>query len=153
MKLTYHSKLRLSQRTNVNRKNQKEFFRNALRKGKSWNELKEGKLKKYLQSKENHNCKVKVYRDYIFVYSKNNKILYTVYEVPDKVLEIKNKKTNIDKPVYMYNLDGKLIKKFESTNECAIYFNKNQEYIKYNLRKYDKIRKDKKWYRIRRLPL
>lgn len=61
-----------------------------------------------------------------------------------------NKKS---KPVYMYSLDDKLIKKFETTMDCADYFDKEPEYINHNLKYCDKIRKDGKWYRIRRIEL
>lgn len=57
------------------------------------------------------------------------------------------------KPVYMYDLDNKLIKKFETTYDCAEYFDKEPNYICHNIKYCDKIRKDGKWYRIRRSKL
>lgn len=55
------------------------------------------------------------------------------------------------KPVYMYDLEGNLIKCFTSTLECALYFDKDREYINHNIKYYKKIRKDGKWYKIRRM--
>lgn len=57
------------------------------------------------------------------------------------------------KPVYMYDLEKKLLRKFETTMECAEYFDKEPEYINHNLKYCDKIRKGGKWYRIRRIKL
>ena len=50
----------------------------------------------------------------------------------------------------MYDLEGNLIKEFKTTQDCADYFDKEREYINHNLKYYDKIRKDGKWYRISR---
>lgn len=57
---------------------------------------------------------------------------------------------NGGKPVYMYDLDGNFIRSFETTQECADYFEYEREYINHNLKYCDKIRKDDKWYRISR---
>lgn len=155
MKLTHHSKLRMFERANIDKRNQKQFFINALRKGKSWEHLKDSKLKEYMKNKENYKCKVKVYLGYLFFYSRNNKTLYTIYKIPDELLK-KEEPMRINstaKTVYMYDLDNNLLKEFKTTMECAEYFNKLPEYINYNLKKYDKIRKDGKWYRIRRLKI
>ena len=54
------------------------------------------------------------------------------------------------KPVYLYDIEGNFIKKFETTNECAEYFNQDRDYINYNLAYYKKIKKDGKWYVISR---
>ena len=60
-------------------------------------------------------------------------------------------KRNGVKPVYMYDLEGNLIKEFESTRLCADYFEKEAEYINHSLKYYKKIRKDDKWYIIKRI--
>lgn len=80
MKLSKHSIERMEERTELDKGNFKEFYRNALRKGKSWEQLKDGELKQFLKSREFWNCKVKYYKGYIFVYSRNSKQLYTMYE-------------------------------------------------------------------------
>ena len=54
------------------------------------------------------------------------------------------------KPVYLLAVDGKFIRKFETTHECADYFDKDREYINHNLKCCKKIRKDNKWFLIRR---
>lgn len=86
MKLSQHSKERMRERSNIDKGNQKQFFRAALDKGKSPSVLKDGKLKEYLLARENQ-CKIKVYKGYIFIHSKNSKRLYTMYKIPD---ELKN---------------------------------------------------------------
>ena len=54
------------------------------------------------------------------------------------------------KPVYLYDLNMNLIKKFDSTHECADFFEKEREYINHNLKYCKKIRKDDKWFIIKR---
>ena len=53
-------------------------------------------------------------------------------------------------PVYMYDLEMNFIRKFETTQECAEYFGKERLYINHSLKYRAKIRKDGKWYIIRR---
>lgn len=53
------------------------------------------------------------------------------------------------KKVYLYK-DNELIKVFETTQECADYFDKELEYIYHNLKYCKKIRKDHEWYEIKR---
>lgn len=53
--------------------------------------------------------------------------------------------------VYMFDLDGKFIKKFNTTKECAEYFNVEPEYINHNLKYCKKIRyQNYKWFIISR---
>lgn len=87
MRLSRHSKLRMSERANINKRNQKEFYIGALRKGKSPNNIKNEKLKEFLYQLESTGCKTKVHKGYIFIHSKNGKTLYTMYEIPKKLLE------------------------------------------------------------------
>ena len=54
------------------------------------------------------------------------------------------------KPVYMYDTEGNFIRKFDTTSDCADYFYKDREYINHSLKYYKRIRKDGKWYVIRR---
>ena len=54
------------------------------------------------------------------------------------------------KPVYMYDTDNNFIRKFETTQECAEFFNKERAYINHSLKYRKKIRKDGKWYVIKR---
>lgn len=55
-----------------------------------------------------------------------------------------------EKSVYMYDTEGNFLRKFETTSECAEYFEKDREYINHSLKYCRKIRKDGKWYVIRR---
>ena len=57
---------------------------------------------------------------------------------------------NGSKPVYMFDMDGNLLKEFETTQDCADYFEKDRDYVNHNLKYYQKIRKDGVWYKIRR---
>lgn len=54
------------------------------------------------------------------------------------------------KPVYVYNVKGELLKEFETTKECAEYFEKDREYINHNLKYSKKIRKDGLWFVLSR---
>lgn len=95
MKLTLHSKVRIRERTNLNHKERNNLFRLALMKGKSIAEIKNEKIKQFLMSKKN--CKVKLYKDYVFIYSKNSHRLYTMYKLPEKLREEKDERRNKDK--------------------------------------------------------
>lgn len=83
MKLSQHSKLRMRQRTNFNHRERRSLFRDALTKGESPNNIKNEKVKNFLMSKKN--CGIKLYKGYVFIYSKHSKQLYTMYELPDKL--------------------------------------------------------------------
>lgn len=80
MKLSKHSIERMEERTKLDKGNFKEFYRSALKHGKHYKDLPYGELKRFLQSKTKWNCRAKYYKGYIFLYSKNNKQLYTMYE-------------------------------------------------------------------------
>ena len=67
MKLSKHSKIRMRQRTNLNHQERKGLFRKALDYGKSPSDINDEKLKKYLE-KTIKNCKVKLYKDYLFLF-------------------------------------------------------------------------------------
>lgn len=83
MKMSEHSKKRMRERTDYNHKERKLLFREALDKGKSPNDIKDEEIKKYLLSKPK--CKTKLYKGYVFIYSKNSKQLYTMYKLPEKL--------------------------------------------------------------------
>ena len=54
------------------------------------------------------------------------------------------------KPVYLFDIEGNFLKKFETTQDCADYFGKEREYINHNLCYCDKFRYNGKWYRLSR---
>lgn len=83
MKLSKHSQQRIKERADIEYKNQKNFYRSALDKGKSAGTLKDSDLKKCLLKIERKGCKAKYYKGYIFIHSKNNKTLYTMYKYSD----------------------------------------------------------------------
>ena len=84
MKVSNHAKLRIRERTDLNHHERKNLFKSALEKGKSPQDIKDERIRRYLESKQ-RKAKVKLYLDYVFVYSKNNKQLYTMYKLPAKV--------------------------------------------------------------------
>ena len=57
----------------------------------------------------------------------------------------------MNKKIELYDADMNYIKTFETTEECAEFFDKDTAYINHNLKYRDKIRKDGKWYKIRRI--
>lgn len=57
----------------------------------------------------------------------------------------------MNKKIELYDVDMNYIKTFETTEECAEFFDKDTAYINHNLKYRDKIRKDGKWYKIRRI--
>ena len=61
------------------------MFKDALHRGKNPQDIKDDRLRNYLMSKR-RNCYVKLYNNYVFIYSKTGKQLYTMYKVPDKYL-------------------------------------------------------------------
>lgn len=84
MKLSEHSKKRMRQRVNLNHKERLQLANDAIKYGKSGNDIspkKNKELREYLLSKPN--CKVKLYKGYVFIYSKNSCRLYTVYPLPE----------------------------------------------------------------------
>ena len=56
----------------------------------------------------------------------------------------------MNKKVFLYDLEGNLLKEFKTTQELADYLDYPREYIYFNLKYYDKIRFKGKWFRIRR---
>jgi len=83
MKLSHHAKLRMTERTGIPRKNQKQFYMSALKNGKSIGNMKECKLRNYMIQLESTGCKVKYYKGYMFIYSRNSHRLYTMYKVSE----------------------------------------------------------------------
>jgi len=55
------------------------------------------------------------------------------------------------KPVYVYDVDGNLVKEFKTTKECAEYFDKERDYINHNLKYYKKIRQNDVWFILKRV--
>lgn len=82
MKLSRHSKERMKERANV-MANQTAFFRNALDNGLSPEQVEDKVLKQRLKSREKYNSRVKFYKGWVFVYSKNSKQLYTMYKLEE----------------------------------------------------------------------
>lgn len=97
MKLSKHSKKRIKERTDIKKRSQTRFFRSALDQGISLNQAKMQDYDKvvidYLE-KVSKKASAKVYKGYTFIYSKNNKQLYTVYKSPKDIRELIEKRLN-----------------------------------------------------------
>lgn len=89
MKLSKHSKKRMRERTNFNHKERLILFKNALKHGGNWKNSKNEKLVKYLMNKETWKSQVKLYKGYVFIHSRNSKLLYTMYKLPDEFNDTK----------------------------------------------------------------
>ena len=89
MILSKHSKQRMSERASV-KTGKAKLFRAALKNGLSIGEAKNKGMSKtvicYL-AKLNKNQKAKIYKGYVFIYSKGNHKLYTMYECPKNIQE------------------------------------------------------------------
>ncbi len=84
MKLSNHSRQRLKQRGGIkNQKIQDNFFRNALKNGLTPEQVEDEQLRIRLKSREKYNSKVKYYKGWVFIYSKNSHQLYTTYKLED----------------------------------------------------------------------
>ena len=90
MKLSEHSKKRIKERANVyDKAGQKDLFRNALIKGKSIGEMNDCPTKEWLLNHipYKNKGKIKVYKNYVFIYSKNSHRLYTMYKLPEELIK------------------------------------------------------------------
>ena len=86
MKISKHAKNRMRERTDLNHKERLSLFRKALDNGKSVKQVKNLEVKQYLSGKQKVCSKVKLYQDYVFVYSKNAHRLYTMYRLPEELV-------------------------------------------------------------------
>lgn len=85
-KVSKHGRKRILERTGIKRNKERErLFKNALRNGKSKEEIEEEGIRKYVERVERRGrVRVKVYEGYVFLYSKNkkNKKMITMYKIP-----------------------------------------------------------------------
>ena len=81
-----HAFNRCKERFGLNKTNAKSMIRNAYLYGVAVSNLPEGKLKEYLKKREN-NKRIKVYKNKVFIFSKNSTGCITVYAVPDELLQ------------------------------------------------------------------
>ena len=104
-RLTSHGKKRISERINATSKTTLklkpyDLSRIAYMNGKSKDDF-EGKFKQYIESKSKKGRKVKIYSNYVYIYS--NKKLLTLFAVPDKYLPIQQyEKNNILNKIDLY---------------------------------------------------
>lgn len=83
---TSHVYQRAKERLNCDKSNAKLMIHNANIKGKTAHQLPDGTLKNYVLSKGTSK-RIKVYKDKIFVFSKNSTRCITVYPIPKEILE------------------------------------------------------------------
>jgi len=83
MKISKHAKERIKQRTSLDTQERRQIFRLALKHGKYISDIKNERIKRYLMSKRRFNNQVRLYKGYIFIYSKNKRQLYTMYKLPE----------------------------------------------------------------------
>ena len=83
MKLSKHAKIRIRQRTDLNHVERRNLFKMALTNGLSIRQIKNAKIRTYLMKKIQYNCRIKLYKGYVFIYSRNSKQLYTMYKLPE----------------------------------------------------------------------
>lgn len=85
---TQHGYYRLKERTNINDKELKRINYYAIKNGIGFSDIPSGPLKDYVARRVfKKNKKVKLYRDYVFIFFKNSKRMITCYKIPDKYLE------------------------------------------------------------------
>ena len=87
MKISKHAKKRMRERTDLNHRERIGLFRKALNNGKSVQDVKDERIKRFLSGKQTIRSKVKLYQGYVFVYSKNKHQLYTMYKLPEELLK------------------------------------------------------------------
>ena len=83
MKISKHAKERIKERTSLDTQERRQIFRLALKNGKYTSDIKNKRIKRFMMSKRRFNNQVRLYRGYIFIYSKNSRQLYTMYKLPD----------------------------------------------------------------------
>ena len=83
MKISKHAKTRIRERTSLDTQERRQIFRLALKHGKYTSDIKDARIKRYMMSKRRFNNQVRLYKGYIFIYSKNNRQLYTMYKLPE----------------------------------------------------------------------
>ena len=83
MKLSNHSKKRIKERTNLNHKERRQLFRNALKHGNDIQHIKDKRIHDFMASKKRFNSQIRLYHGYLFIYSRNSHQLYTMYKLPD----------------------------------------------------------------------
>ena len=83
MKISKHAQKRMRERTTLNHAERRKLFNEALHKGLTPNDIQDQGFRNYLLFKQAR-CKIKIYKGYIFIHSKNGGQLYTMYEIPRK---------------------------------------------------------------------
>ena len=84
MKISKHAMMRMRERTGLNHKNRRGMFRRALDKGKNIQDIKNKEVRGFVKCKQKR-CMIKLYEDYLYIYSKYSKQLYTMYKLPEEL--------------------------------------------------------------------
>lgn len=83
---TNHSKNRAKERLVVKEDKALSLIRIAKEKGASVKDIKNTKIKSYLQAKENDTARVKIYKDVVYVFSRRNGECLTCYPLPNELI-------------------------------------------------------------------
>lgn len=86
VKNTHHAIVRAHQRTNLSKKQTLNMIKEAQRSGLCEGNLPHGPIRNYLRSKGKRK-RIKLYKDYIFVFNKTSTSCITLYRLPDIVKE------------------------------------------------------------------
>lgn len=89
---TDHSYIRAAERCGWGKKKAREMMKMASRYGKSYGHLIHGPLRDFLEKKQlgSPSKRIKLYKDYIFVFCSTSTRCITVYPVPPELLGPKN---------------------------------------------------------------
>lgn len=124
-KFTMHGKVRIKERMYFPNKNYDEIIKRVKKYGKAYNRY-EGKLFQFLTTKQlRYQCRIVIYDEMVFAFSKSDNKLITVYKVPEKYL-----------PTSSYEINKKIYSKISNLrnlNRCAVQvvLNDNTKYEGY----------------------
>lgn len=93
VKNTKHSIIRARERTDLNKKQIKNLIKEAQTAGIAAGNMRDGPIKTYLKSTGNHK-RIKIYKDYVFVFNKTSTSCITLYPLKT---ELKEKQAEYDK--------------------------------------------------------
>lgn len=116
LKQTNHSQVQMSKRLLVdNNLVKSRLMRDASEKGMSPSEIKNKRVREYLQRREVQGKRIKLYCGVIFVFSKNSNLCITCYKLPQSIVD---NETNAKK----YLLEKEFV--LTSQNESKMTFDK-----------------------------
>ena len=135
-KVTYHAKMRIKERIDSRTKFSSLRYK-VLQNGKDVRDYC-GKFRQFLNSKKNSRIRIKIYKDYLYFFTKNSKRVITAYHVPSKYLPLSYYETSdaINNKIKLLNVnDSKYlnIELYDGTTYSGVidYNSKEQENLTY----------------------